>query len=42
MKKHLSSDVSAKAMLDYFAPLMTYLKDQNKGKKYTLPAQPAF
>lgn len=42
MKKHLGSDVSAKPMLDYFAPLMVYLKDQNKGRKYTLPEQPQF
>lgn len=40
MKKHLGSDVSAKPMLDYFAPLMTYLQAQNKGRKYTLPEQP--
>ncbi len=37
LKKHLGSDMSAKAMLDYFGPLMKYLKDQNKGRKYTLP-----
>ena len=42
MKKNLGSDISAKAMLDYFAPLMVYLKDQNKGRKYTLPEQPQF
>lgn len=42
MKKHLGSDVSAKAMLDYFAPLMTYLKEQNKGRTYTLPTEPKF
>jgi hypothetical protein len=29
-------------MLDYFAPLMSYLKEQNKDHKYTLPEQPAF
>lgn len=40
MKKNLGSDISAKAMLDYFAPLMKYLKEQNKGRKYTLPEQP--
>ncbi len=42
MKKNLGSDISAKAMLDYFAPLMVYLKDQNKGRKYTLPENPQF
>jgi peptidyl-dipeptidase A len=31
------SDLSAKAMLDYFSPLMEYLKLENQGRKYTLP-----
>ncbi|CAN5484072.1 M2 family metallopeptidase [soil metagenome] len=38
LKEKTGSDLSAKAMLDYFAPLMDYLKEQNKGRKYTLPA----
>ena len=29
--------MSAKPMLDYFEPLMDYLKDQNKNRQYTLP-----
>jgi len=29
--------MSAKAMVDYFSPLMKYLKEQNKGRKHTLP-----
>ncbi len=37
MKKRLGSGISAKPMLDYFAPLMTWLKEQNKDKTYTLP-----
>lgn len=37
MKKHLGSGISAKPMLDYFAPLMVYLKEQNKGRTHTLP-----
>jgi len=37
LKEKTGSDLSAKAMLDYFAPLMDYLKEQNKGRKYTLP-----
>lgn len=38
LKEKTGSDLSAKAMLDYFAPLMDYLKEVNKGRKYTLPA----
>lgn len=38
LKKNIGTDMSAKPMLDYFAPLMAYLKEQNKGRKYTLPA----
>lgn len=37
LKEKTGSDLSAKAMLDYFEPLMGYLKEQNKGRKYTLP-----
>lgn len=37
LKKELGSEMSAKAMMDYFSPLMTYLKEQNKGRTYTLP-----
>jgi peptidyl-dipeptidase A len=37
LKEKTGSDLSARAMLDYFAPLMDYLKEQNKGRKYTLP-----
>lgn len=38
LKEKTGSDLSAKAMLDYFAPLMDYLKKENAGRKYTLPA----
>ena len=31
------SDVSAQPMLRYFAPIMSYLKEQNQGRTYTLP-----
>jgi peptidyl-dipeptidase A len=34
--KHLGSEMSAKAMLDYFAPLMQYLRDQNRDRQHTL------
>lgn len=37
LKENLGSGISAKPMLDYFAPLMDYLKEQNKGKEHTLP-----
>ena len=31
------SDLSAQAMLSYYAPLMDYLKKENRGRKHTLP-----
>jgi peptidyl-dipeptidase A len=31
------TDVSARAMLHYFEPIMSYLKEQNAGRTYTLP-----
>lgn len=37
MKKELGSDMSAKPMLEYFEPLMQYLKKENEGRIYTLP-----
>lgn len=37
LKEVLGSEMSAKAMVNYFKPLMGYLKKQNKGRKYTLP-----
>jgi peptidyl-dipeptidase A len=37
LKEHLGADMNAKAMLEYFQPLMVYLKEQNKGRKHTLP-----
>ena len=39
LKKHLGQEMSAKAMVNYFSPLMTWLKEQNKGRKHTLPEQ---
>lgn len=41
LKEKTGSDLTAKPMLDYFAPLMTYLKEVNKGRKYTLPEKRA-
>ena len=37
LKKNLGSDMSAKPMLEYFEPLLVYLKKVNHGRKYTLP-----
>ena len=37
LKDNLGTGMSAKPMLDYFAPLMDYLKEQNKGRTHTLP-----
>lgn len=37
LKEKTGEDLSAKAMVDYFRPLMSYLQEVNKGRKYTLP-----
>jgi peptidyl-dipeptidase A len=37
LKKNLGTEVSAKPILDYFAPIMDWLKKQNKGRTHTLP-----
>jgi peptidyl-dipeptidase A len=39
LREKTGQDITAKPMLDYFAPLMTYLKKVNEGRKYTLPEQ---
>lgn len=39
LRKNLGTEVSAKPILDYFAPLMTWLKKQNKGRTHTLAEQ---
>ena len=36
LKEKTGEDLSARAMIDYFQPLMAYLKIQNKGRKYTM------
>ncbi|MBN8706684.1 MAG: M2 family metallopeptidase [Bacteroidetes bacterium] len=36
LKDKTGSDLSAKAMVNYFAPLLDYLKKENTGRKYTL------
>ena len=37
MKEATGEDMNANAMVRYFDPLMTWLREQNKGRKYTLP-----
>ncbi|MCO6499530.1 MAG: M2 family metallopeptidase [Vicingus serpentipes] len=37
MKEKLGSEMSAKPMLEYFEPLMDYLKKENEGRTHTLP-----
>ncbi|MBK8681133.1 MAG: M2 family metallopeptidase [Bacteroidetes bacterium] len=37
MQTSIGSPMSAKPMVDYFAPLMEYLKKVNAGRTYTLP-----
>jgi len=36
LKDKTGSDLSAKAMVNYFSPLLVYLKKENEGRKYTL------
>jgi len=39
LKESTGEELNAKAMLEYFQPLVSWLKEQNKGRKYTLPEQ---
>lgn len=36
LKESTGDELNAKAMLEYFQPLVDWLKEQNKGRKYTL------
>lgn len=36
LKEKTGEELSARAMVAYFEPLMEYLKEQNKGRRYTL------
>ena len=36
LKEKTGEDLSARAMVAYFEPLLAYLKAQNKGRKYTM------
>ncbi len=37
LREVLGEDMSARAMVNYFAPLQEYLKEVNRGRQYTLP-----
>jgi peptidyl-dipeptidase A len=37
LKESTGDELNAKAMLEYFSPLTAWLKQQNQGRKYTLP-----
>jgi len=37
MKETTGEDISAKTMLNYFMPLMDFLKESNKGRQHSLP-----
>lgn len=37
LKWKTGHDLSARAMVDYFAPLLAWLEEQNKGRNHTLP-----
>jgi peptidyl-dipeptidase A len=36
LKETTGEELGARAMLSYFEPLLEYLKEVNKGRKYTL------
>ena len=40
MEENLGQKISAQSMLDYFAPLMVWLEEQNQGRTITLPETP--
>src|SRR5690606_35207824 len=37
MRETVGEDISARAMLEYFEPLMVFLKELNEGKEHALP-----
>jgi len=37
LRENLGTEISAKPILDYFSPLMLWLKKQNKGRTHSLP-----
>ena len=38
LRDKTGSDLSAKPMVEYFAPLLKWLTAENQGRKHTLPA----
>jgi len=40
MLEHLGEELSAKPMLDYYQPLLEYLREQNQGREHALPETP--
>jgi peptidyl-dipeptidase A len=40
MQEVVSEEISARAMLDYFAPLTAWLEEQNEGRRPALPESP--
>lgn len=42
LQSSIHSELSAKPMVEYFDPLMVYLKRINQGRNYTLPENPPF
>jgi peptidyl-dipeptidase A len=40
MEEHVGQQISAQPMLDYYAPLMTWLEEENEGRTITLPETP--
>ena len=36
LQETIGSDISARAMLDYFEPLLEYLRKENEGRRHTL------
>ncbi len=37
LKEKTGEDMSARAMLAYFQPLLEWLQEQNRGREHTLP-----
>lgn len=37
LKSSIGTEMSAQPMVDYFSPLLEWLKEKNKGRKHTLP-----
>lgn len=40
MQTELGEEISAEAMLEYFEPLMAWLREENEGREHTLPETP--